>query len=132
MKRNLPIFLILGACLAAGLAADDHQDRMKAVGAANGSLRKNVAASAMAPAAKDAQTIADLLKEEGAWWKEKNVPDAVKFASDGETAARSIAEAAGSGNADGVTAGSKALGATCGGCHAAHREKTDSGYAVKM
>lgn len=106
---------------------------MKGVGAANGSLRKNVMAGSMDAAAKDAQTIADLLKKEEAWWADKSTADATKFAQDGQAAAKSVATAAAAGKAEDVTAGMKSLGATCQGCHTAHREKVEGGgYKTKM
>ena len=132
MKRNLSILLLAGGFAAFGLA-DDHNDNMKAVGATNGALRKDVTAGTMDAAAKDAQMIADLLKKEEAWWSGKGAADATKFAQDGQTAAKSIATAAAAAKAEDVTAGQKALGATCQGCHAAHREKVDGGgYKTKM
>jgi S-formylglutathione hydrolase FrmB len=131
MKRNLSILLLAGGFAALGLA-DEHADRMKAVGAAAGALRKDATAGTMDAAAKDAQMVADLLKKEEDWWSGK-AADATKFAQDGQAAAKSIATAAAAGKAEDVAAGQKALGATCQGCHAAHREKVDGGgYKTKM
>jgi cytochrome c556 len=132
MKRQISILLLASGFAAFGLA-DDHEDRMKAVGAANGSLRKNVTAGTMDAAAKDAQMMADLLKKEEDWWSGKGAADATKFAADGQTAAKAISTAAAAGKAEDVAASQKALGASCQGCHMAHREKVDGGgYKTKM
>jgi cytochrome c556 len=135
MKRQLAVLLLACGSAAFGLADDeaDQQAIMKGIGAAQGSMRKNVAAASMDGVAKDATLIADLLKKEEAWWNGKNAADATKFAQDGQAAAKAVAAAASAGKAEDVAAAAKNLGAACQGCHGAHREKLEAGgYKTKM
>ena len=105
---------------------------MKTTSATMGSLRKNLEAKQGPDAAKDAQKLADVYKQVGAYFAKANADDAVKLAKSGETAATELASAATAGNMDQAAADAKTIGGTCGPCHAAHREKLEGGgYKIK-
>ena len=89
------------------------------------SLKKNLDSGMKEDAAKDAKVLADTFKEVEEIWTKTNTEDAVKFAKNAQTAASDIA----SGTGDSA-ASFKALGASCGGCHTAHREKLPDGSFV--
>jgi cytochrome c556 len=125
----------LTALLVAGVmfaqSDSDYQAWMKSNGAAMASLQKNVAAKDGNGVAADAHTIEGNLKQVEAFWtKRGGAPDAVNFAKQGQMAAATLAKDA-AGNMDAVAADVKSLQGNCGGCHMAHREKTESGFKFK-
>lgn len=125
----------VAAILAGGLFAQsdsDFQGWMKGVVApTNQSLLKNIATKDKAGVTADAKKLQDTLKQVGEFWEKRNAPDGVKFAEAAETAAGAIAQDAAEGNFPQAGNDSKALAATCGGCHMAHRAKGDSGFKIK-
>ena len=110
----------------------DYQGYMKTVFATNTSLGKNIMAKDAAGAAADAQKLADTFKMVEAFWQGRNVADAVGFAQKAGAAAMATAAAAKSGNMDDAAAAAKNIAPNCGGCHMAHREKTDAGFRIKQ
>lgn len=125
----------LTALLVAGVvfaqSDSDYQTWMKSNGAAMASLQKNVAAKDGSGVAADARTIEGNLKQAEAFWtKRGGAPDAVNFAKMGQMAAATLAKDA-AGNMDAVAADVKSLQGNCGGCHMAHREKTEAGFKFK-
>jgi cytochrome c556 len=125
----------LTAVLAAGIvfaqSDSDYQAWMKSNGAAMASLQKNVAAKDGNGVAADAHTLEANLKQVEAFWTKRGAaPDAVNFAKQGQMAAATLAKDA-AGNMDQVPADVKSLQGNSGGCHMAHREKTESGFKFK-
>jgi cytochrome c556 len=133
--KTMYIVAGLTAVLAAGIvfaqSDSDYQAWMKSNGAAMASLQKNVAAKDGNGVAADAHTLeANLKQVEAFWTKRGGAPDAVNFAKQGQMAAATLAKDA-TGNMDQVPADVKSLQGNCGGCHMAHREKTESGFKFK-
>src|SRR6202521_6487164 len=119
----------LTAVLVAGIvfaqSDSDYQAWMKSNGAGMASLQKNVAAKDGSGVAADARTLEGNLKQVEAFWEKRGgAPDAVNFAKQGQMAAATLAKDA-AGNMDQVPADVKSLQGNCGGCHMAHREKTE-------
>ena len=127
------VMLVLVAMLAISVSGKAQADAefvgwMKGIAAANGSLRKNVEAKAGAEAAAEATKIADLLGKVKAHFEAKK-SHAAMMAGESQAAFAKVAEAAKAGDA---TEALKTAGATCGGCHNAHREKAaDGSYTIK-
>ncbi len=66
------------------------------------------------------------------YWRQKNLPDAVKWSVEGKAAAVVLASAAHAGDAAKAEAALKTLGGTCNSCHDAYRERTPDGkYRIK-
>jgi hypothetical protein len=118
--------LLIGVAVGAQSDAD-YQGWMKSNGMAVGSLNKNIMAKSSDGAAMDAKTLADNFSKVGAYWKAKNVDDAVKFAADAQAGFAKVAQLAAAGNFDDAAAAMKMAQANCGGCHMAHREKAPDG-----
>jgi hypothetical protein len=134
MKKTmlLAAIAILGfASVAFAQSEADYPMWMKTIAGANGSLGKNLEAKNAAGAAADAQKIADTMKQVEAFWQAKNTADAVAFAQKAGAAATATAKAASAGNLDEAAASQKMIVPNCGGCHMAHREKTDAGFKIK-
>ena len=130
--------LLLAGCLCIltplAFAQDeaDFKTWMKTTAATMGSLRKNLEAKQAADVANDAQKVADIYKQVGAFFAKAHADDAVAIAKNGETAANDLVTAANAGNLEQAAAGAKTLGGTCGPCHMAHREKLEAGgYKIK-
>ncbi len=118
---------MLAAALGWAQDDDQHPKLMKQASASMKSLKKNLDAKMQDDAAKDATQISEVFKQEEQIWTKSNTADAMKWCKDAQAAASDIA----SGSGDSA-ANFKALGATCQGCHAAHREKSaDGAYKVK-
>ena len=109
----------------------DYQGWMKSVAGSKGKVTKGIAAKDAAAVTADAKTLEDVFKQVEAYWGTKNAADAVGFAKQARTAASDIGKAAAKGDFDAAATANTALGATCGGCHMAHREKGDSGFKIK-
>jgi len=110
----------------------DYQGYMKTVFATNGSMQKNIAAKDAAAVAADANKLQDTFKQVEAFWQKRNADDAVGFAKQAQNVAATVAADASAGNMDKAAADAKTIGAACGGCHMAHREKTDAGFKIKQ
>jgi len=133
--RRIYSFTLIAVGLSAGLmlaqSDSDYQSWMKTVGATNGSLQKNIAAKDGAAASADAAKLADTFKQVASYWEAHNAPDAVTFAKSAQSGFEMVGKDATSGDFDKAAADAKAVGRNCGGCHMAHREKTDSGFKIK-
>ena len=67
-----------------------------------------------------------------AFWRGRNISDAVKWAEAGKVSALELATAASAGDAERADAAFKTLTDTCRSCHEAHREKVGEGkYRLK-
>ena len=134
------------ACLvcAAALAAsekpsDTYQQAMKDLSAANTALRNDVKAIEGAgaypdynPIEKDAAALKAAFEKTAGFWSEKKIDDAVKLAQAGMTHAEALETARKAKDFDALMTAAVEIGNTCGGCHAAHREKTaDGSYEIK-
>jgi len=135
LKKTLVCFVIGIATLTSiGLAQDekDYSTWMKTVAATNGTLRKNIEAKMGDAAAADADKLAGVFKQVTAFWQKRGgADDAVAAAQKAEAAASKISTDAKAGNWTEASAGVTTLGATCGGCHMAHRERGADGFKIK-
>src|ERR1019366_10663851 len=82
--------MAMSAASAFAQSDADYQGYMKAIGGANGSLQKNLAAKS-ADADTDAKKIQDTLKMVEAFWKAKGADDAVGFAQKAQGIAGMVA-----------------------------------------
>ena len=123
--------LLAAAAFFALLAQDpEFQGWMKTAAANNGKLNKGVAAKDSG-AADAAASLEQVFKQVEAYWQAKGVADAVGFAKQAHMAAAAAGKAVASGDWEKAAAEGKNVGAQCAGCHAAHREKGDSGFKMK-
>ncbi len=115
--------------VSAQLKTDEDYDKlMKGVGAANGAMRK--ATDAVAQGAEAAKLVA-LFKDVQQFWAGRANTEAAEWALAAMNHAASIEKAAKANNTEGIAAGLKELGGVCSTCHTKHREKTETGYAIK-
>jgi cytochrome c556 len=119
------------ATVAFAQSEADYQGYMKTISAANGSLGKNIAANDAAGAAADAAKLAATFKMVETFWQGRNVADAVEFAQKAGAASMATEAAAKAGNMEETADAAKTIRPNCGGCHMAHREKTDDGFKIK-
>jgi cytochrome c556 len=134
---NKTILVMAGcASLLLGMAsAQDHNElmgAMKTAGAANGSLRKSIAAKDSTETAATAEKLAAAFKTVQTHFEEHHMEDGIKFAQTANKASMNLAAAARAGEWDKASSELNTLGAQCQGCHAAHREKLPDGtYKMK-
>jgi hypothetical protein len=125
-------FIALAAvmCLATVAVADEATDAYKKImqptAAANVNLQKVVGTDLAAAATSAADLQAGAAKLE-AFWTMRGTADAAGFAKALGAAAKEVHDAAAAGNQDAAIAASKKIGATCGGCHMAHRNRLPDG-----
>ena len=121
----------LTAALLLAQSDSDYQAWMKSNAATVGSLNKNITAKDGAAAAADAKKLQENFKLVGDFWEKRNAPDAVNFAKQARDGAAMVEKAVMAGDMDQAAANVKTMQANCGGCHMAHREKTDAGFKIK-
>jgi hypothetical protein len=109
----------------------DYQGWMKNIAATNQSLQKNITAKDGSAVSADAKKLEDAFKQVEGFWEKRSAPDAVNFAKQAQTAAAAVSKSAAGGNMDQAMADAKSMAANCGGCHMAHRERTDAGFKIK-
>ena len=146
MRRMIAVVCALSAVAWAGSAlrasekpTEAYQQAMKDLSAANSALRADVAAIEKAgaypdynPIEKDAATLKAAFEATAKFWSEKKVDEALKIAQAGIGHAEALEAARKDKNYDALMTAAVEIGKTCGGCHAAHREKLDDGsYAIK-
>lgn len=121
--------------LASNTLAQDNGEfatGMKSIAGTMGSMRKHFEAKEAEDAAKDAAKVSSLFKDVEAYYAKSNTEDAVKWAHDAQLAANETAEASKSNDLEKAGVSAKQIGATCGPCHMAHREKLEGGgYKMK-
>jgi len=121
--------LLLLAFAGAGLAdetTDQYSMLMKPAAAANAAMQKSVAGDLGSAAANAATVQSDFAKIE-AFWTMRGASDAVGFAQNVQAAAKQVQDAAAAGDMAAAQAAAKKVGANCGMCHMAHREKAADG-----
>jgi hypothetical protein len=124
MRKVTLLFAAFAAITGLAMAQDEAtlQPLMKTLAGAGGAIR-NAPDSAAAKA--DAEKAADAFEKIGAFFKTKNMSDAVEFAATGAAAAKAIA-----GGADKAATLPKMMG-SCMGCHTAHREGAAGSFKLK-
>ena len=136
MQRTVVLALAMMATLVVVSADEkptpDFQNIMKSNAGANADLRKAIPAKDYTAVAGDAATLKANFAKIEAFWTARKVDDAIAFAKSGSKAAADLEAAAKDKNDAGIEAANKAVGATCAGCHAAHRvQLPDKTYEIK-
>jgi hypothetical protein len=110
----------------------EYQTAMKNLGTANAGLRGDATNKDYAAIEKHAATFKASFTVADTFWTAKKADDAIKLSKDGLKGAADLETAAKAKNDEGVTAAQRAIGATCRGCHTAHREQLpDMTYEIK-
>ncbi len=129
------VLTVASLLLASTSFAQDEADFakwMKSIAGTMGSMRKHFEAKEAEDAAKDAEKVSSLFKDVEGYYAKTSTEDAVKWAHNAQLAANETAEAAKSNDLEKAGISAKNIGATCGPCHTAHREKLESGgYKMK-
>jgi hypothetical protein len=113
--------------LAAEKPPAEYQTAMKAIGAAQASLRSNVTSKNYEGVARDAATMKASFATAEMFWSGRNVQDAVEHARAAAKAAAALEAAATARNDEGIAAAQRAVMSTCINCHMAHRERLPDG-----
>jgi len=103
------------------------QKVMRQVGPANTALRAAIEKMDAAAVKEQAAILSKSFTQTEAFWKTKGKADAVGFASTAKKHADEITTAANAAKWDDVKAAATPLGAQCGSCHGAYRERLDDG-----
>lgn len=105
---------------------------MKAMGSANGALRKGIEGLSAETVKEQAAIVRKGFVETEAFWKAKGRTDATGWAADGTKIVAGIEVAAAAGKWDEVKASATSLGKTCQSCHGAYRQQVEDGtYRIK-
>jgi len=114
-------------------ASDEDYDKlMKAVGATVGSMRKNMEGQMGSAVAADAKKMADLQKNNAAFWSARKADDAVEWANSAMNHALEVDKAVAANNMASAAEHMKMMMGTCQQCHAKYREKAADGtYMIK-
>ena len=108
-------------------------DTMKKVGPAAAALRTAVDASKPGDVSTQLAVLKPAFAQTEAFWKSKNVPEAVKIAQDAKSRADSVEKAVAAGDWDIAKKDAASLNQTCGACHGTYRERFDDGqFRAKM
>ena len=100
---------------------------MKAVGGANGALRKGVDGADVQLVKTNTAILAKAFAEAESFWKARSKADAVKMTQDARTAVQAIETAAGAANWNDAKTHNTTLGQQCATCHGLYRERADDG-----
>ena len=103
------------------------QKIMRQVGPANTAIRGAIDKMDAGAVKDQAAILAKAFTQTEAFWKSKNKPDAVGFATEARKHADAINTAAAAGKWDEAKAAAAPLGQQCQGCHTAYRERLDDG-----
>ena len=128
--RFLLCSCVLLVGFAAAVSADETSDYamlMKPAAAANQALQKAVMAPDLAAAATSAADLQNDFAKIEEFWTKRGTSDAVTVAKNVQAVAKEVHDAAAAGNADAAQAAAKKIGANCGMCHMAHRDKAADG-----
>ena len=100
---------------------------MKAVGTANGALRKGVDGADVQLVKTNTAILAKAFADTEAFWKARGKDDAIKMAQEARAAIQAIETAAGSANWNDAKTHNTTLGQQCAACHGLYRERGDDG-----
>lgn len=112
----------------------EFQDIMKSNAATNGAmgLRAHITAKDYDAIVKDAETFKANFAKVEAFWTQKKVDDAIKFAKTAHEAAEDLEKAAKAKDDAAILAAQMKLTPNCAGCHMAHREQLpDKTFEIK-
>jgi mono/diheme cytochrome c family protein len=125
MRKSLFLLVVpvvFAATAAAQISDDEFRTLMQSNPANVAAIRDATDTAAAAPAAK----LVDTFTKVAAYWKAKNVADAVTFSESARDAAKAIADGQGD-----KAANLMKLQQQCGGCHMAHRAGGRGNYTIK-
>ena len=127
------VVVILGAgVLAEEKAPESYSKAMKASGASVQSLGKSVETKDYDALGKEAMSLKMTFTDLEKFWTDRKIEDAMTFARAGLKASTDLVNAARSKDDAAIGDARKALTGSCGGCHAAHREKlADGTFSIK-
>jgi cytochrome c556 len=120
------LLLVASAGVFADEATDAYSKLMKPAAAANGAMQKNVDGD-LAMAATNAKDVQMAFAKIEDFWAKRGTADAQMFAKNVQMVAADVESAAKAGNKEAASAAAKKIGANCGGCHMAHRDKLPDG-----
>ena len=126
MRKSLflsTISLVFAVLATAQISDDEFKTLMQSNGANVAAIRDAADNAAAAPAANK---LVDTFTKVAAYWKAKNVPDAVTFAESARDAAKAITDGQGD-----KAANLMKLQQQCGGCHMAHRAGGRGNFTIK-
>jgi cytochrome c556 len=114
-------------------ASEEEFDKlMKSVGATVGSMRKNMEAQAGDAVAADAKRMAELQKNNAAFWTARKTQDAVEWATAAMNHAAEVEKAVAANNMASAGEHMKQMMGSCAQCHTKYRDKgADGGYIIK-
>jgi hypothetical protein len=105
---------------------------MKAVGGANGALRKGIDASNVELVKTNTEILAKAFAYTEEFWKKRGKEDAVKIALTARNAVAGIEKALAAANWNDVKTHNTTLGQQCAACHGVYRERLEDGtFAIK-
>jgi mono/diheme cytochrome c family protein len=119
----LVIPIVFAALAIAQISDDEFRTLMQSNGANVAAIRDATDTAAAAPAANK---LVDTFTKVAAYWRAKNVADAVTFAESARDAAKAIADGQGD-----KAANLMKLQQQCGGCHMAHRAGGRGNFTFK-
>lgn len=117
------------------MSADEKvlDDTMKKVAPAVAALRTAVDGSKTDAAAPQIAVLKQAFAQTEAFWKSKNVPEAVKIAQEARSRVDAVERNSAENDWDSAKKSVAALNQTCGSCHQSYREQFDEGsYRVKL
>jgi hypothetical protein len=118
--------------LAAEKPPAEYQNAMRAIGGAQMSMRGNIKTKNYEGLARDAAAMKTAFATVEQWWTARKTDDAVQAARAAVKGASDLEAAANARNDEGIASAQGALGATCMGCHTAHRERlADGTFEIK-
>ena len=108
-------------------------DTMKKVGPAAAALRTAVDGAKADVVAQNLAVLKQAFTQTEAFWKSKNIPEAMTIAQDARKHADAVEKAVAANDWDTAKKSAAALNGTCGACHGAYRERFDDGqFRAKM
>jgi len=106
---------------------EDYGKAMKEIGEQSAALRKSIATPSETDAAASAARLETILKDVQAYWENKKVEDAARFAKNAAGAARAVSKAVAAHDMPAAGTANQTLGAQCMSCHTAHRDRLPDG-----
>jgi cytochrome c556 len=127
--------LIAAAVAVSGAFAQQkrpYNELMKDISVTYASVKKNLDSSVAPAVAADATKLQALFKETEEFWTPFKTKDALDAAKNAQEGAAAIVAAAKANNIQKAQGSYNAIGKSCNGCHASHREQMpDKSYKIK-
>ncbi len=108
-------------------------ETMKKVGPAAAALRTAVDGSKADVTTQNVAVLKQAFAQTEAFWKSKNVPEAMKIAQDARGHVDAVEKAVAGGDWDAAKKSAASLNQACGACHTTYRDRFDDGsFRIKM